>query len=241
MLRRHGLGGRPEPTRRGLRGMKARCARGTGRASGAAWPVDWTAAGMGGGMGRDGLTIHCGPVAKEAEEERLQAHSPRPEHTAPGGSEPGRHPPAGHTDRLLPCRTPNRDRCGRTSSSHPACTCAPGMAARNVTSSRDRNAAGRPCAESSRFEEGVRDDRTRRGKRCGFPVGAALRSLQGPRRCHSRSAPSAVLRPHLSRAGEGVPDPRASLGGSKSHCGSASSGPEGSREAASQDVLLPGK
>lgn len=76
MLRRHGLGGRPEPMRRGLRGMKARCARGTGWASGAAAPVDWTAAGMGGGTGRDGLTIHCGPVAKEAEEERLQAHTP---------------------------------------------------------------------------------------------------------------------------------------------------------------------
>lgn len=184
MLRRHGLGGRPEATRRGLRGMKARCARGTGWASGAAWPVDWTAAGMGGGMGRDGLTIHCGPVAKEAEEERLQAHGPRPEHTAPGGSEPGRHPTARHTDRLLPRRTPNRDRRGRTSPSHPACTRAREW--QPATSpAPETNTAGRPCAESSRFEEGVRDDRTRQGKRCGFPVGAALRSLQGPRQRHS--------------------------------------------------------
>lgn len=75
----------------------------------------------------------------------------------------------------------------------------------------------------------------------GFPWGRLCAPCRVPANVTAPSAPSAVLRPHLSRAGEGVPDPRASLGGSKSHCGSASSGPEGSREATSQDVLLPGK
>lgn len=57
------------------------------------------------------------------------------------------------------------------------------------------------------------------------------------RACLSPNGPSAVLRPHPSRAGRASLTPGPHLVAAKSHCCSVSSGPE----AASQDILLSGR
>lgn len=202
---RHGLGCQPEPTLRSLRSREGQVHarhrtyfrglddRGLTR--------EWQ--GWKEEMGRDRLTIHRGPH-REAEEEWLQAQSPWPEHRSLGGSEAGRHPPPGHTDRLLPCGTPNSNRRGHVPES-PACTCVLGtrphttlhpfprlrntaalaMSPSPLTSRRARDTFFQFFKTFNVTVKNVKDYRTQRGTCYGFPVAAALRSLAGTCSRHS--------------------------------------------------------